>query len=64
MNLSEQVLSNIDYAYVFCGGNGSRLRSVSHDKMPKHLLPVGTKTVLEKSIEPLKELGVKNIVLQ
>lgn len=50
-------------AYVFCGGEGSRLRSITLDKVSKHLLKTGNKTLLELSIEPYINHRLGKIVL-
>lgn len=50
-------------AYVFCGGEGSRLRSITLGKVPKHLLKAGNKTLLELSIEPYINHRLGKVVL-
>lgn len=51
-------------AFVLAGGIGSRLeKSGITKKVPKPLLEIGGKTVLEWNIENLKEYGVKTVVL-
>jgi dTDP-glucose pyrophosphorylase/CBS domain-containing protein len=49
-------------AVVMAGGLGSRLRPLT-DKVPKPLLKVGSKPILEVIIEGLKEAGIKDIYL-
>lgn len=50
-------------AYVFCGGEGSRLRSLTRGRIPKHLLRVDNKTLLELSIEPYLNHRLGKVVL-
>jgi NDP-sugar pyrophosphorylase family protein len=45
-----------------CGGLGTRLRPLTY-AIPKPLLPVGEKPILELLVESLREHGVREIVL-
>lgn len=49
-------------AVVLCGGKGTRLRPYTHS-VPKPMLLLGRKPILEYTIEHLKREGFKDIVL-
>ena len=49
-------------AIILCGGLSSRLGDITKT-IPKVLLKVGDKTILDWQLEKLKKLGVKNVVL-
>lgn len=49
-------------AVIMAGGKGTRLASVTKD-IPKPMVPICGKPLLEYQIENLKENGVKNIIL-
>jgi MurNAc alpha-1-phosphate uridylyltransferase len=51
----------IDTAMILAAGRGERMRPLT-DKMPKPLIPVGGKPMLEHTIARLKAHGVVNIV--
>ena len=50
-------------AVILCGGLGSRLKPFT-DIIPKPLLPIGEKSVLEIQIEHLKNNGFNHIYLE
>ena len=52
----------INTALILCAGYGKRLNPITLD-IPKPLLKVKNICVLEKSINLIKELGIKNILL-
>ena len=52
----------INTALILCAGYGKRLNPITLD-IPKPLLKVENICVLEKSINLIKELGIKNILL-
>ena len=52
----------INTALILCAGYGKRLNPITLD-IPKPLLKVDNICVLEKSINLIKELGIKNILL-
>ncbi len=52
----------INTALILCAGYGKRLNPITLD-IPKPLLKVNNICVLEKSINLIKELGIKNILL-
>lgn len=47
-------------AVVMAGGRGERLRPLT-DKVPKPMLPLGNKPIIEHNIDRLKEYGISNI---
>ncbi|MGW6055046.1 glucose-1-phosphate thymidylyltransferase [Streptomyces sp. NPDC055189] len=47
-------------ALVLSGGSGTRLRPFSHS-MPKQLIPIANKPVLEHVLENIRELGITDI---
>ena len=49
------------YALILAGGKGERLRPLT-DTLPKPMVPVGGKPILERQVEWLKEGGVDGIV--
>lgn len=49
-------------AMIFAAGLGTRLKPIT-DSIPKALLPVANKTLLEWQIEKLKKAGIRNIVV-
>lgn len=49
-------------ALILAGGLGTRLRPLTH-AIPKPLLPIGEKPILERIIESMKEQGIKNIFI-
>src|SRR5437588_3768288 len=49
-------------AVVMAGGQGSRLRPLT-DNMPKPMLPIGDKPLVERTIEQLRQAGVSQLFL-
>ncbi len=49
-------------AVIFCGGEGTRLRPLT-SAIPKQLLPVNNKTVLEHLFDLFRKYNIKEIVL-
>jgi NDP-sugar pyrophosphorylase family protein len=49
-------------AVIMAGGRGERLRPLT-DKVPKPMLPLGDKPIIEHNIDRLKEHGVTNIYI-
>jgi len=47
-------------AVVMAGGYGTRLRPLTND-LPKPMLPLGTKPLLELIVEQLREAGIKDV---
>jgi len=51
-----------DRAIVLCGGEGTRLRPITYS-MPKSLIPVNGKPVVEHIFDLLKRYGVRNVIV-
>ena len=56
-------MKNIDVAVIMAGGKGSRLLSITNDEIPKPMVPVDGKPLLEYQVEELKTYGIKKIVM-
>ena len=56
-------MKNIDVAVIMAGGKGSRLLSITNDEIPKPMVPVDGKPLLEYQVEKLKADGIKKIVM-
>ena len=56
-------MKKIDVAVIMAGGKGSRLRSITNDEIPKPMVPVDGKPLLEYQVEALKEYGIKKIIM-
>ena len=56
-------MKKIDGAVIMAGGKGSRLRSITNDEIPKPMVPVDGKPLLEYQVEALKEYGIKKIIM-
>ena len=56
-------MSRIKTAVILGAGMGSRLNNITEDKIPKGLLNVNGKTLVERSIEKLRSLGIENIYI-
>ena len=56
-------MKNIDVAVIMAGGKGSRLRSITNDEIPKPMVLVDGKPLLEYQVEKLKSYGIKKIVM-
>ena len=56
-------MKKIDVAVIMAGGKGSRLRSITNDEIPKPMVPVDGKPLLEYQVEALKEYSIKKIVM-
>lgn len=50
-------------AMVICGGQGTRLRGVTGDRVPKALVTVAGRTLLDHTLDLLREAGVEEVVL-
>lgn len=50
-------------AVIMAGGKGTRISSITNDEIPKPMLPVGGKTILEHQIECLKKSNVDEIII-
>lgn len=56
-------MKHIDVAVIMAGGKGSRLLSITNDEIPKPMVPVDGKPLLEYQVEKLKAYGIKKIVM-
>ena len=56
-------MKNINLAVIMAGGKGSRLLSITNDEIPKPMVPVDGKPLLEYQVEKLKTYGIKKIVM-
>ena len=56
-------MKKIDVAVIMAGGQGSSLRSITNDEIPKPMVPVDGKPLLEYQVEALKEYGIKKIIM-
>lgn len=63
-NLIEQSLSRTDIgmALILAGGSGAKLRPIAYE-LPKSMIPVHGKPVLEHQISMYKKYGIKNIIV-
>ena len=50
-------------AIIMAGGKGTRIVSITRDEIPKPMLKVGEKTILEHQIEVLKKSEISEIVI-
>jgi len=50
-------------AVVLCAGKGTRIREVTEDKIPKPMIEVDGKPILEYTIENLEENGVDEVLI-
>src|SRR3989338_2481778 len=54
--------SKIKKAIILCGGKGTRLRPITYE-IPKALIPVQGKPIVEHQIELFKKYGITDIIL-
>lgn len=50
-------------AVIMAGGKGTRISSLTNDEIPKPMLTIGEKTILEHQIECLKKSDIKEIII-
>lgn len=50
-------------AVIMAGGKGTRLRSITNDEIPKPMVPVAGKSILQWQLEQLRGQGVTDIVI-
>lgn len=50
-------------AVILTAGMGTRLRNITNDEIPKPFLKINEKPLIERSIEKLKDSGIKEIIL-
>lgn len=61
--MNKEYMSNKYIAVIQAGGKGTRLRKLTHDNIPKPLLEMNGKPMMEWQIENLVEYGIKEIVI-
>ncbi len=49
-------------AIILAGGRGKRLRPIT-DKIPKPLIPINGKPLIERTIKYLKKYGITEIII-
>lgn len=50
-------------AVIMAGGKGTRISSITNDEIPKPMLKIGDKTILEHQIDCLKKSNIDEIIL-
>lgn len=50
-------------AVIMAGGKGTRISSITNNEIPKPMLQIGNKTILEHQIDNLKKSGITDITL-
>ena len=50
-------------AVIMAGGKGTRLSSITGDKIPKPMVTIDEKPILEYQIKCLKESGITEIII-
>lgn len=60
--LSKSLKPSISQAVILAGGKGVKMRPLTYE-IPKPLIPVGGKPILEYLIETLRDAGVRDIIL-
>ena len=50
-------------AVIMAGGKGTRISSITNDEIPKPMLTVGGKAILEHQITCLKKSGINDIII-
>ena len=50
-------------AVIMAGGKGTRLSSITNDEIPKAMVKVNGKSILERQIEWLKRYNIDNIIM-
>lgn len=53
----------INKAVILVAGMGTRLRNVTKNEIPKPFLQINNKSLIERSIEKLKDSGIEEIIL-
>lgn len=54
-------MSRIKTAVILAAGMESRLSDITNDQIPKGLLSINGKTLIERSIEKLRSIGIEKI---
>ncbi|OOM74387.1 bifunctional IPC transferase and DIPP synthase [Clostridium puniceum] len=56
-------MGNIKTAVILAAGMGSRLQDITNDMLPKGLIKVNGRSLVERSIEKLRSLGIEKIYI-
>ncbi len=56
-------MRKVKTAVILAAGMGSRLQDVTNDKLPKGLMKINNKSLVERSIEKLRSLGIEKIYI-
>jgi len=56
-------MRNIKTAVILAAGMGSRLQDITNDMLPKGLIKVNGKSLVERSIEKLRSLGIEKVYI-
>ena len=56
-------MSKIKTAVILAAGMGSRLQDITNDMLPKGLMKINGKSLVERSIEKLRSLGIEKIYI-
>ncbi len=60
--LSQVLNPKVTQAVVLAGGQGVKMRPLTYE-VPKALIPVGGKPVIEYTLEMLQEAGIREVIL-
>ncbi|MBI4136797.1 NTP transferase domain-containing protein, partial [Candidatus Roizmanbacteria bacterium] len=60
--LSQSLAPKVSQAIILAGGQGVQMRPLTYE-VPKPLIPVGGKPLIEHTIEMLREAGIRDIIL-
>lgn len=61
--LLSQILSpKVSQAVILAGGKGVKMRPLTYE-VPKNLIPVGGKTLIEHTIEMLRDAGIREMII-
>lgn len=56
-------MSKVKTAVILAAGMGSRLQDVTNDMLPKGLIKINGKSLVERSIEKLRSLGIEKVYI-
>jgi len=59
----DELMGKIKTAVILAAGMGSRLQDVTNDMLPKGLMKINGKSLVERSIEKLRSLGIERIYI-
>lgn len=58
-----QSMAKVKTAVILAAGMGSRLQDITNDMLPKGLLKINGKSLIERSIDKLRSLGIEKIYI-